>query len=180
MLVLLGERRRIQLHPQLLQEALESFGPPDLDLHAPLGPLKVYTYKATDSVALGPLLLCSQALGDPSAALESTLISAFQNSDSATSNPFEAHFFFVPARPACLSASSADAAEVSALYRRAVESLPHYQITGGRDHIFVFTTSAGPWVFHEWCVSGLAIPASTPVMPVTDECDLGHTSWLLP
>jgi hypothetical protein len=41
--------------------------------------------------------------------------------------------------------------ELASAYQQALESLPYFQISGGRNHIFVFVTVDGPDVFSEWC-----------------------------
>lgn len=96
------------------------------------------------------LATCTPAFTEPSQVLEARIISALQRAPSATHSAIGSDFFLVPARPACLAASGMAPDALSALYTSALETLPHFQISGGRDHIFVFTTQAGPWVFPKW------------------------------
>ena len=127
--------------------------PLDLGLHPPSRPLSIYTYRAADAENLADLLRCepSDVHSSVQLQLEAMLITGIQTSDASTDNPFAADFFFVPARPACLLNKGYTADEINALYKRAVESLPHFQISGGSDHVFAFTTKSGPDVFQDWC-----------------------------
>jgi hypothetical protein len=136
-----------------LQAQDNDFDPLDLGLHPPLAPLKVYSYRSADSPALAALLDCVTAADNPPARLESLLVAQLASCSAATDTPHHADFFFVPARPACLASAGHSAQEVSALYKAAVESLPHFQLTGGRNHVFAFVTSEGPYAFPEWCAS---------------------------
>ena len=114
----------------------------DLGLHPPIDALRIYSYKPADSPALAALLSCDSSVDSPEHRLERQLITAFAASGATTQDAYQADFFFVPAAPACLSSAGVGDDEVSKLYKRAVESLPHFQVSGGRNHIFAFTTQS--------------------------------------
>ena len=129
---------------------VQAWHPLDLRLHPPINALRIYSYKPADSLALAALLSCESSVDSPEHRLERQLITAFAVSGAATQDAYQADFFFVPAAPACLSSTGLGDDEVSTLYKRAVESLPHFQVSGGRNHIFAFTTQAGPYAFRDW------------------------------
>lgn len=137
-----------------MQVHAAAFSPSDLRLRPPVRRLQLYTYSSRDATGLQELTGCSTtAESDEAQQLEARVISAFERSPYATRAAAGADFFFVPARPACLTAAGASRDALAKQYRAVIEQLPHFQVTGGRDHIFLFTTPAGPYEFADWCAT---------------------------
>jgi Exostosin family len=132
------------------QLAAGVFDPHSLKLHAPQGTLTVYVYQPSDSPELADLLECTREPWSDGERLEDAVIESFSQIGVVTADPDLASFFLVPAKPACLIQGLTEAV-VSELYRRALESLAHFQKSGGRNHLFVFSTPEGPGIFKDWC-----------------------------
>jgi hypothetical protein len=133
-------------------QASHDFHPLHLHLHGHKHPLRVYTYRSSDSPDIALLTNCSHRRPSKEESLESSVLAAFDAVSVPTSESHMADFFLIPARPACLMASGWQPSALTLAYQKAVESLPYFQISGGRDHMFVFITIDGPNVFPEWCV----------------------------
>ena len=144
---------------------LKFFDPIKLGLHPKLLPLKIYVYNIEDNPSLKVLCACNgnkvrgAGIGTSltAAHMESLVIDRISESAFRTSNAYEADFFLVPARPACLSHNGIDESTFNHAYKALVESLPFFQVSGGRNHIFVFTSSRGPLTFPDWCASSKRI-----------------------
>ena len=131
--------------------AAKYFDPIALGLHPPLGPLRLYVYGERDAPALRTLLDCeASAASSQGVLLEAAVLQRLSASALRTSDAFEADFFVVPARPACLLERGATPAVLNAAYVAVIESLPHFQQSGGRNHVFAFTSAEGPLAFPDW------------------------------
>jgi hypothetical protein len=108
------------------------FDPRSLNLHPSQGRMAVYIYQASDSAELADLLHCTREPWSDSERFEAAVIESFSHIGIVTADPALASFFLVPAKPACLVQRLTEAA-VSELYKQALESLAHYQKSGGRN-----------------------------------------------
>lgn len=72
-----------------------------------------------------------------------------------TMNPDEADFFYVPGWPKCMLDAPPNGAGVSPetlskRYVAVIRSLPYFQRSDGRDHIFLWPSGRGPTLFKDW------------------------------
>lgn len=65
--------------------------------------------------------------------------------------PEEADYFFVPAYPKCvLDQQKLSEDRVNEMYIAAIQQMPYFRRSGGRDHIFVFPSGRGATTFPAW------------------------------
>jgi len=133
---------------------------------APEPPIRVYVYEEDEVPELAPLLQSQLYCSRGQWGTDVQIHDFFVTSACRTDDPNMADFFFVPGYAICLLEGNIyTLTELDLLYTAAVQALPYFNASGGRDHIFVFGSGMAHNVFMSW---QKYIPRSIVLTPETE------------
>eukprot|EP00397_Hematodinium_sp_SG-2012_P002642 GEMP01002650.1.p1 GENE.GEMP01002650.1~~GEMP01002650.1.p1 ORF type:complete len:381 (+),score=103.79 GEMP01002650.1:2054-3196(+) len=113
--------------------------------------IKIYVYEVEEVPLLAELIRGAAFCGRGQWGMEGKIHEFFLSTSARTRNPEQADFFFVPGYGICiLEGNVMTYDEIDVHYKKLIATLPYFNRSQGRDHVFTFGSGMSNLVFRSW------------------------------